>query len=137
MNVLKSMMVAAAGMRAQGSRMRVIAQNMANANSTPNAAGEAPYRRQVPTFENVMNRELGMATVQMTKTVADQSPFRKKFDPGHPAADEMGYIQLPNVNGLIEMMDMREAQQSYEANLNLIKSTQKMMSSTVDLLRRS
>ena len=137
MNALKSLMVAAAGMRAQSSRMRVIAQNMANANSTPNAEGEAPYRRKIPTFENVINREMGVSTVQMTKTVSDQSPFRKKFDPGHPAADEMGYIQLPNVNGLIEMMDMREAQQSYEANLNMIKSTQKMLSSTVDLLRRS
>jgi len=137
MNVLKSMMVAAAGMRAQGARMRVIAQNMANANSTPNGPGETPYRRQVPSFENVMNRELGMQTVQMTKTVSDKAPFRKKFDPGHPAADEMGYIQLPNVNSLIEMMDMREAQQSYEANMNMIKSAQKMLTSTIDLLRRS
>jgi len=137
MNVMKSMLVAAAGMRAQGARMRVIAQNMANANSTPNGPGETPYRRQVPSFENVMNRELGMQQVQMTKTVSDQAPFRKKFDPGHPAADEMGYIQLPNVNSLIEMMDMREAQQSYEANMNMIKSAQKMLTSTIDLLRRS
>ncbi len=136
MNVFKSLLVAAAGMRTQNARMRIISQNLANANSTPEP-GKAPYRRQIPTFKNVMDQTNGVEVVTMSKTVADQSPFRRKFSPGHPAADELGYIQLPNVNGLIEMMDMKDAQQSYEANLNVIKSTQRMMGSTLDLLRRS
>ena len=137
MNVFKSLMVAAAGMRAQNARMRVISQNIANANSAPTREGQDPYRRQIPTFQNVLDQQSGVTLVKMSETVGDKSPFRSKFSPGHPAADELGYIQLPNVNGLIEMMDMKEAQQSYEANLNVVKSTQRMMMGTLDLLRRS
>ncbi len=137
MEIFKSMMIAAAGMKAQGSRMRVIAQNMANANSTPSGPGVEPYRRQIPSFKNVMDKETGVDLVSSSKTISDTSPFQKRFDPGHPSADEQGYIQLPNVNGLIEMMDMKDAQQSFQANLNLIKASRNMMSQTVSLLRRS
>ena len=137
MQVLKSIMLAASGMRAQSSRMRVIAQNLANANTTAESAGADPYRRQVPTFKNQMDRELGVPLVSMDKTLPDKAPFGKRFDPGHPAADELGYVKLPNVNGLVEVMDMREAQRSFEANLQVVQSARAMLNGTLELLRRS
>ena len=137
MQVLKSIMLAASGMRAQSSRMRIIAQNLANANTTAETAGQDPYRRQVPTFKNEVDRELGIPLVSMEKTVPDKAPFGKRFDPGHPAADELGYVKLPNVNGLVEVMDMREAQRSFEANLQVVQSARAMLNGTLELLRRS
>jgi flagellar basal-body rod protein FlgC len=137
MEIFKSMLIAASGLKAQGSRMRVIAQNLANAGSTPSGPGVEPYRRQIPSFKSVMDRDAGVKLVSASKTVSDTSPFQKRFSPGHPAADEQGYIQMPNVNGLIEMMDMKDAQQSFQANLNLIKASRNMMTQTISLLRRS
>ena len=137
MQVLKSIMLAASGMKAQSSRMRIIAQNLANANTTAESAGADPYRRQVPTFKNQMDRELGVPLVSMDKTLPDKAPFGKRFDPGHPAADELGYVKLPNVNGLVEVMDMREAQRSFEANLQVVQSARAMLNGTLELLRRS
>lgn len=136
MEFLKTMMVAASGMRAQSERMKVIAENIANANSTASAPGQEPYRRQVATFGNELDRELGVKLVRAGRPAADPSDFRSQYNPGHPAADAQGYVKLPNVNSLVEMMDMREAQRSYEANINVIDATRQMMARTLDLLRR-
>ena len=123
-DIIKTMRISGAGMKTQGARLQVIAQNVANANSLPQAEGGKPYQRQVMTFKNVFNEAVGMDTVQVDKVRPDRSAFGKRFDPNHPAADEDGYVLTPNVNMLIEMTDMREAQRSYEANLNVIKSNE-------------
>ena len=134
-DIIKTMRISGAGMKTQGARLQVIAQNVANANSLPQAEGGQPYRRQVMTFKNAFNEALGMNTVRVDKVRPDRSEFGKRFDPNHPAADEDGYVLTPNVNMLIEMTDMREAQRSYEANLNVIKSSKAMLNSTLDVLR--
>ena len=134
-DIIKTMRISGAGMKTQGARLQVIAQNVANANSLPQAEGGQPYRRQVMTFKNAFNEALGMDTVRVDKVRPDRSEFGKRFDPNHPAADEDGYLLTPNVNMLIEMTDMREAQRSYEANLNVIKSSKAMLNSTIDVLR--
>ena len=134
-DIIKTMRISGAGMKTQGARLQVIAQNVANANSLPQAEGGQPYRRQVMTFKNAFNEALGMNTVRVDKVQPDRSEFGKRFDPNHPAADEDGYVLTPNVNMLIEMTDMREAQRSYEANLNVIKSSKAMLNSTIDVLR--
>lgn len=135
MELLKSIAVAASGLKAQSGRMRVISENLANADSTANKPGVDPYRRKVPTFANKLDRELNAKTVELGRVRKDQSSFRSKIDPGHPAADKNGEVKLPNVDSLIETMDMREAQRSYEANLNLISSTRRMIQRTIDILR--
>lgn len=127
--------IAATGLHAQSARMRVIAENIANADSTATTPGGEPYRRRVPTFETVMNNELGGRVVSMGKLAYDQSDFNNRYEPGHPAADAKGYVQYPNVNTLIETMDMREAQRSYEANLNVVSVTRQMLGQTLDILR--
>ena len=127
--------IAATGLHAQSARMRVIAENIANADSTATTPGGEPYRRRVPTFETVMNQELGGRVVTMGKLAYDQSDFNNRYEPGHPAADANGYVQYPNVNTLIETMDMREAQRSYEANLNVVSVTRQMLGQTLDILR--
>ncbi len=131
-----SMTIAASGMRAQTGRMRIIAENLANANSTAAGPGEDPYRRQIATFQSELDSVTGVRVVRMGGTIADAAEFRSQYNPGHPAADAQGYVKLPNVNALIEMMDMREAQRSYEANLNVIDAARSMMARTIDLLRR-
>jgi len=135
MDFLKTISVAASGLKAQSGRMRVIAENLANADSTAQTPGGDPYRRKVPTFNNTFNRELEAHVVQLGRIRTDQSEFRTRFDPGHPAADEKGEVKLPNVNSLVEQMDMREAQRSYEANLNLVSATRRMISRTIEILR--
>ncbi|WP_349371603.1 flagellar basal body rod protein FlgC [Salinarimonas sp.] len=135
MDFLKTIAVAASGLKAQSGRMRIIAENLANADSTASQPGVDPYRRRVPTFVEKLDRELGVRTVALGRVVEDQSEFRTRFDPGHPAADEEGQVQLPNVSSLVESMDMREAQRSYEANLNLVNATRRMLSRTIDILR--
>ena len=135
MNLLKSMMIAAAGMTAQSSRMRIIAENLANANSTAQTKDADPYRRRVPTFKNELDRSMGVDLVKMDKVVADKSAFSSRYEPGHPAADAQGYVKMPNVNSLVEMMDMKDAQRSYEAGLNVINAARNMMARTIDLLR--
>lgn len=136
METMKSMLIAASGMRAQAERMRVIAENLANATSTAAKPGEDPYRRQIPVFKAELDRATGAQVVDVKGVVHDQSDFREQYMPGHPAADERGYVKMPNVNSLVEMMDMREAQRAYEANLNVIDNTRTMMARTVDLLKR-
>ena len=135
MDFLKSMAIAASGLKAQSGRMRVIAENIANAESTAQRAGGDPYRRKIPTFRAEMDRALGAQTIGMGRTRTDPSDFRTKYEPGHPAADANGYVKYPNVNSLVEMTDMREAQRSYEANLNVIGATRRMIQRTIDLLR--
>jgi len=136
MDLRDSLSISAAGMKAQGLRLRVIAENLANANSTAAAPGDLPYRRKVVLFENALNRELGAETVRVKKVDVDRSDFQRRYDPGHPSADADGYVLLPNVNSLVESMDMREAQRSYEANLSVIDATRQMITRTVDLLRQ-
>lgn len=135
MDLMESLMISAAGMRAQGQRLRVVAENLANADSVAEVPGGDPYRRKTITFKNQLDRELGLETVQVQKVGDDPSDFRMKYDPGNPAADGKGYVKLPNVNSLIEMSDMREAQRSYEANLRAIEVARNMLQRTIDLIR--
>ena len=135
MDLLESLHISAAGLQSQGTRLRTIAENVANADSTAQVPGGEPYRRKVVTFANELNRELGIETVQVSGVVPDRSDFGLRFDPGHPAADGRGYVLTPNVNSLLEMADMREAQRSYEANLKVIQSSRSMLQQAVDLLR--
>ena len=134
-NLFKTMHISAAGMKAQGTRLRVISENVANAESLPTNPNEDPYQRKVITFKNVLDRDIGLDTVRVHGTRPDNSEFQKRYDPSHPAADEDGYVLAPNVNTLVEMMDMREAQRSYEANLNVIRASKTMLQSTIDILR--
>ena len=127
--------VAAAGMKAQATRLRVIAENLANADSTSEVAGGDPYRRKLVTFRNALDRELEAETVKVKRIYNDRSELDTKYDPAPPAADENGYVLQPNVNPLIEMMDMREAQRSYEANMNVITTSRQMMAKTLELLK--
>lgn len=132
---LSSLRIAATGLHAQSARMRVIAENLANADSAGKSPGEDPYRRRIPTFKAVMDNEAGGKIVQIGRLAYDMSDFTSRYEPGHPAADEKGYVRYPNVNSLVEAMDMREAQRTYEANLNVVSVTRQMMGSTIDILR--
>ena len=135
MDLMMSLAVAASGLRTQSGRMRIIAENIANADSGPDRPGAQPYRRKMPTFQHRFDRELDAQVVAMGRVQRDQSAFNVKHEPSHPAADASGNVQMPNVNPLIETVDMREAQRSYEANLNLISSTRRMIQRTIDILR--
>ncbi|HYE50935.1 MAG TPA: flagellar basal body rod protein FlgC [Azospirillaceae bacterium] len=135
MDLMNALSMSAQGMKVQGHRLRVIAENLANANSTASSPGDLPYRRKVVLFENALNRELGIETVKVKKVDVDRGDFQRRYDPGHPSADAEGYVLLPNVNTLVETMDMKEAQRSYEANLGVIDATRQMLMRTVDLLR--
>jgi flagellar basal-body rod protein FlgC len=137
MDFLKSLAVAASGLRAQAGRMRVISENIANADSTAQTAGGDPYRRRIPTFQAEFDRSLDAQVVALGPVRADTTDFRLKFEPGNPAADQQGNVKYPNVNPLVEMTDMRDAQRSYEANVNVIGSTRNMIQRTLDILRNS
>ena len=135
MDFTTSMQVAASGMRAQSQRMKTIAENIANANSTSPVKGGDPYRRKIATMKSAFDRELNATMVESGKTVEDKSEFRSQYDPGNPNADKQGYVKLPNVDPLVEIMDMREAQRSYEADLTVMDATKSMQARTVDLLK--
>jgi flagellar basal-body rod protein FlgC len=135
MELMQAMNISASGMKVQGDRMRVVSQNLANADTTPGTPDEQPYRRKMVTFKNELDRQSGYEKVVVDKIKRDNAPFRTKYDPQHPAANNEGYVQLPNVNPLIEMMDMREAQRSYEANLGAIEISRNMVNQTIQLLR--
>ena len=135
MDFLKTMTIAASGLRAQAGRMRIISENIANADSTPNSANADPYRRKVPSFVSEVDRALGANVVALGRTGVDNSAFRLKYEPGHPAADQNGNVKYPNVNPLLEMTDMREAQRSYQANVNVITATRRMIQRTIDILK--
>ena len=131
----QAMQVSVSGLKAQGTRLRVIAENLANANSTASAPGQMPYRRKVVTFQDQMDHATGVNSVAIKKIDVDNSAFQRRYDPGHPSAGADGYVDLPNVNPLVESMDMHEAQRSYEANLNVIEASRSMLSKTIDLLK--
>lgn len=135
MDLKSAMFVAASGMKAQGSRLKVISENLANADSTAQTPGGEPYRRKVLTFRNVLDRALGVDTVRVNRISPDTSDFDLRYDPAHPAANAEGYVMTPNVNSLIELTDMREAQRSYEANLTMIETSKGMIQRTIEILR--
>jgi flagellar basal-body rod protein FlgC len=135
LDFIKSIAIAASGLRAQAGRMRVIAENIANSDSTSHSSGAEPYRRKIPTFRTELDRELDARVVKLGRLQTDQSAFATKHMPGHPAADATGHVKYPNVNPLVEMTDMREAQRSYEANLNVITATRRMIARTIEILR--
>lgn len=132
----RSMGIATSGLRAQAGRMRVISENIANADSTAQTAGGDPYRRKVPTFSSTLDRALDARVVSLGRIRPDSvAAFRVKNEPGNPAADAQGNVKYPNVNSLVEMTDMRDAQRSYEANLNIISATRRMIQRTLDILK--
>ena len=135
MDLMDSMKISASGMKVQGVRLRVIAENIANADSTAQSPGAQPYRRKMVTFANELDRALGAELVHIKGVTPDRSDFARRYEPGHPAADDDGYVLVSNVNSLIEMSDMREAQRSYEANLKVVQASRAMLQQTVDLLR--
>jgi flagellar basal-body rod protein FlgC len=135
LDFLKTMAIADSGLRAQAGRMRIISENIANADSTPTTPGAQPYRRKIPSFQTEVDRSLDVKLVGLGRTRLDSSDFRVKYEPGNPAADKNGNVRYPNVNSLLEMSDMREAQRSYEANINVISATRRMLQRTIDILK--
>jgi flagellar basal-body rod protein FlgC len=130
-----SLRIAGSGLEAQSTRLRVVSENMANAESTGSTPGADPFSRKTITFESEMDRAAGTQLVHVKTIGTDTTPFRLEHDPGNPAADKDGMVKLPNVNMLVEMADMREANRSYEANLQVVKQTRDLVSMTIDLLR--
>lgn len=131
----KAQRIAVAGMKAQGMRLRVLAENMANADTLPSAPGEMPYMRKIITFRNVLDRDLGVRTVRVDKVQSDPSGFTRRFEPRHPAADADGYVMAPNVDPMMELANMREALRSYEAGLNVIRAAKDMLKRASEMLR--
>jgi flagellar basal-body rod protein FlgC len=132
---LSSLKIAATGLHAQNARMRIIAENLANADSAGKTPTDDPYRRRIPTFQAVMDDEAGGQIVKIGKIAQDMTDFQERYEPGHPAADKNGYVKYPNVDPLVEQMDMREAQRTYEANLNVVTATRQMLGRTLDILK--
>ncbi len=135
MDITKAIAISAAGMDAQTERLRVIAENLANQDSSGSSPGADPYRRKTITFADRLDRELGVDKVGVRAVGTDKADFRLKYDPSHPAADAQGYVKLPNVNPFVEIMDMREAQRGYSANLNVMEVTRTMLTRTIELLK--
>jgi flagellar basal-body rod protein FlgC len=135
MDFVKSLTVAASGLRAQMGRMRVISENIANADSVAESPGGDPYRRRIVTFSSELDRATGTNVVNLGPVQTDNSDFLVRHEPGNPAADANGDVKYPNVNTLIEMTDLRDAQRSYEANLNVITATRRMLQRTIDILK--
>jgi flagellar basal-body rod protein FlgC len=135
MDLFKALRISAAGMDAQAMRLRLVAENLANRDTTASTPEGEPYRRKTITFQSRFNRQLGIEEVQVKRVGRDESAFGTRFKPGHPAADENGYVKVPNVNSFIEMMDMREAQRSYSANLSVLEVTRGMLTRAIELLR--
>ena len=135
MDLDKALGIAASGMDAQTTRLRVIAENLANQDTTGSTPGADPYRRKTVTFENRLDRQLGTDTVRVKQVGRDGSEFPQRYDPSNPAANADGYVKLPNVNSLVEVMDMREAERSYSANLAVMQASRSMLTRTIDLLK--
>lgn len=129
--------IAGTGLEAQATRLRIVSENIANARSTGDTPGADPYRRKTVTFGSELDRSSGATVVEVKKLGVDQSKFIDEYDPGNPAADANGIVKLPNVNMLVEMADMREANRSYEANLQSIRQSRDLISATIDLLKAS
>jgi flagellar basal-body rod protein FlgC len=135
MDFIKSLSIAASGLRAQMGRMRIISENIANSDSVAQTPGGDPYRRRIVTFSSELDRTLGAHVVKLGPVEPDNSDFLVRHEPGNPAADAKGDVKYPNVNTLIEMTDLRDAQRSYEANLNVITATRRMLQRTIDILK--
>lgn len=135
MELVNSLYIAGAGMKAQSDRLQIVAENIANADSTGNSPGADPYRRKVISFHNVLDKELGVNQVKVNRYGVDKSDFKLEYNPNHPAADAEGYVKMPNVNPLIEMVDMREARRGYEANVNVVEVTKGMLNQTINMLK--
>lgn len=136
MDPLKSILtISASGMLAQGERLKVVSENVANASSTAMTPGEDPYRRKTITFEELLDRDTGVSTVQVASIDRDGSDFSLRYEPSHPAADETGFVKVSNVSTVMEMANMREAARSYEANMNMFEAARKMRSQILDLLK--
>lgn len=135
MDLYASLSISAAGMKAQGTRLRIVSENIANADSTATTPGGDPYRRKVVTFANQLDRAVGAQTVQVNRVTFDPSEFGFRHDPAHPAANAEGYVATPNVNALVELADMREAHRTYEANLRVQQTARSMLEQTIGLLR--
>lgn len=134
-DMFSTLQISGAGMRVQNERVRVIAQNIANADTAPTKAGDKPYTRQIISFKERLDKAAGERLVRVDDITTDKSEYQIKYMPGHPAADKDGYVQMPNVNTLVETMDMREASKTYEANLGMFTQSRDMMSRTIDLIR--
>ena len=132
-----SLKIAGSGMEAQATRLRIVSENIANSRSTGDTPGSEPYRRKTITFGTTLDKVSGAQVVNVKKLGEDESDFKLEYDPGNPAADEKGMVKLPNVNMLVEMADLREANRSYDANLQTIKQTRDLITSTIDLLKAS
>ncbi len=135
MDLTTSLDISAAGMTAQSTRLRVIAQNMANIDSTGSTPGSDPYQRQVINFTDTMNQALGVKLVEVENITKDNSAFPTKYDPSNPAANSQGYVKMPNVNNFVEMMDMQQAERSYDANLSVMQASRNMLTRTLALLQ--
>jgi len=135
MDLIRSISIAASGLKAESGRMRVISENIANADSTARSPGGDPYRRKIPTFDSQLDPDLDARVVSLGRIQRDTSSFRLDYQPGNPMADAKGYVKMPNVNPLVEQMDMREAQHAYEANLNVIGAARRMIARTLDILK--
>jgi flagellar basal-body rod protein FlgC len=135
MDIATALTISARGMQAQTERLRVIAENLANQESTSSEPGGDPYRRRTTIFTNVIDRASGAHLVKVTQITEDPSEFPVKYDPSNPGANEAGYVKTPNVNGLVEMMDMREAERSYSANLNVMQTSRAMLTRVIELLK--
>lgn len=135
MDLYQSMAVSASGLKAQGTRLKVISENLANANTTAETPGDLPYRRKTVIFKNELDRAMDVDKVRVAKVDVDKGDFQRRYDPSHPSADADGYVLMPNVNSVVEAMDMREAQRSYEANLSAIDTARQMLTRTIDILR--
>ena len=135
-DMFSTMKISSSGMRVQTERINVIAQNVANADTAPQKAGEDPYTRKNISFKAVLDKQSGDKMVVVDKISEDKkSEYVKKYMPGHPAADADGYVMMPNVSTIVEAMDMKEASKSYEANMGIYTQTRDMVSKTIDLLR--
>jgi flagellar basal-body rod protein FlgC len=135
MDISRALDISSAGMDAQTSRLRVIAENLANQDTTGSSPGADPYRRKTVTFAQTLDPAIGTPTVSVKKISPDMSDFTLKYDPSHPAANAQGYVKMPNVNSFVELMDMREAERSYSANLNVMQVTRSMLTRTIDMLK--
>jgi flagellar basal-body rod protein FlgC len=135
MDMTTALDISARGMQAQTTRLRVIAENLANQDTTGSSPGGQPYQRKTVSFRNALDRASGTSLVSVKQIGRDKSEFPLRYDPGHPAADGNGYVRTPNVNSMIEVMDMREAQRSYNANLAVMQIARSMISRTIDMLK--
>jgi flagellar basal-body rod protein FlgC len=135
MDLSKALNISASGMSAETTRLRVIAENLANQDTTGTSPATPPYRRKTVMFGNQMDRELGMELVKVKQIGHDNSALPVRYDPGHPAADARGYVRTPNVNSFVELMDMREAERSYSANLSVMETTRGMLTRTIEMLK--